>query len=369
MTSINGYDTNYNILLRRDDGTRIRVLRRVGPFSYTWVTNNVGSWSVLLPPDFDMSLIDYERRVQFWRRPPNCARYLDFQGIIREINEAEDEYGQPVYSIGGTDLNGLLDARDVAYQEGAVKATITADYADDAMRDVIRNTLGTGAPAALQISSTYFSVAPDVSLGPLVSDQISYANALDALRKLYEKARQAGTEIYFGMVEIGALTFQFQVKTTLWGNDRTDLKFTSKNGSLKSPKLHRDNYSEVNYVYTFANGDSKNVTPTTASDSTRTGRSIFATRTGVARSSGATANELTAAANAALVNGRPVQQISFELQSVPGYVFGATADWWRGDQVTVAMLGKQFPVINRSVTVSMDSYGRETISGTGEAYL
>lgn len=378
--------TQFEIWLARDDGTRLAILDQAGPFTYTHALNSLGAFSVPLPVNFDKTLLAKDRRLYFWRKPVGGALKLDFQGFLRRIETSTDRAGSTTREIKGPGLNYLLSGRRAAYPEANtnVDTTATPVAADNLLKAIARTELGStattgnGRKASGVISSTYFGVAADLTLGPTLSQAFSYANVLDACQQICNASRTAGTELYFEVVpaiEDGTQhTVEFRTYTGQPGKDRTadsaggGLTFGIDFGNMAEPKLVEDATDEVNRVYGLGQGQVASREIQYSEDTTRQAASVWALREGkVEAISATTAAAVLDAADAALAAGRPRSILTCKLLSVPGSIYGL--DWDFGDRVTVTYDGRQGDALVRSVTISVDGNGNETIDASVESYL
>jgi hypothetical protein len=350
--------TNWQIELCRDDGTRLCIIDTVGAFSMTSIVNNVGNFTLTLPQGFNKTLIARDRRILFWRRPASGSMYLEFEGLIRKITTSADEYGNITRIIGGPSLEYLLSGRVVPWTAGQTTATQTMT-ADNMLKYVAWMNAGTSAEATRQYSSTVFSVQSYTTSGPTVTKTFGYRGALDVMREVCDAARQYGTETYFSIFPTGSVTFEYRTQINQPGSDRTGagntIIFGLEYGNLKNPRLIEDWTNEYNYVYALASDQ----TVTTAADS-RGQSSLFALRETTVRGG-------VADARAKVVASRPALTFTAELLSVPRSIYGL--DWRFGDRVTITFDGRQFAALVRSVTISVNETGAETISSLVEAYL
>lgn len=373
---LQGAYTNYALRLLRDDGTRLKTLDTVGAFEYTLVANDIGHFRIELPWDIDQTLIDFHRRVAFWRKPYNGSQYLDAMGLILDIDRWHAADGSFHIAVEGAMLNYLLTCRYTAFYAGNAHVTIT-DNADDIIKNAASYNLGSSATTGngrkltASLSSTYFSVASDVSLGASLTKQFSYRNLLDVSREIAEASRNAGTDIYFDIVPADETTFQFRTYTGQRGQDRTSdqpngLIFSHGRG-LKNGRLWRSCRDQVNVAYALGPGEQDQRNIQTATDTTRNTASLFAWREGVVETRATTDAGVLSAANSLLVQGRYLQRYTADLVSQPGYTYGK--DWGFGDKITVNDFDLQFDAMVRAITVRVDGNGKEDISGQIEAYL
>lgn len=374
--------TQFEIWLARDDGQRLTILDQAGPFTFTRAANSEGFFSIPLPQGFDRSLLAFHRRVYFWRKPVGGALSIAFAGFITRIVTTTNANGHTSRYIQGPGLNWILRGRDAAYPEANtnVDTTATPVAADDLLKAIVRTNQGATATVANGrfssgvINASYFGVAADLTLGPVLAQAFSYKVVLDVLREICDASRQAGTELYFEVVpaiEDGSQhTVEFQTFIGQPGKDRTadsaggGLTFGLDFGNMAEPELVEDATDEVNRAY----GMGLDGLVVVSDDVTRQSRSIWALREGLAPSLMAeTVQAITDAADAAVTAGRPKTTLACKLLSVPGYTYGL--QWDFGDRVTVSYDGRQGDALVRAVTISVDENSQESIDAVVETYL
>ena len=369
--------TIYEIWLARDDGTRLKVLDTVASFEYTLAVNTYGHFVVNLPFGFDKNLLRYDHRIYFWRKPEGGAMSLDFEGLIRIPSEWADERQKLFRAIEGYSLEYLIEGRLIAASTASTAAN-KVDNADDLLKAFVRDHLGANAVAARQISSTYFSVASDLALGPTIYRGASYEFLLDTLRGICDSSRGAGTELFFRIAPTTdssneVKSFEFRTYTGQPGADRTSdvangLIFGMEYGNLRNPKLVQDATEEANVMYALGQGLEDIRLVQTAEDTARSGRSIFGRREGkVEANNEPDPNAVQDLADAELVNRRPKDHFTGDLVSTERTLYGR--DWKHGDKVTVTFAGRQFDALVQAVTVAVDGNGNEFIQTQAEAYL
>jgi hypothetical protein len=301
---------------------------------------------------------------------------LDYQGLINYIPTEDDANSNTLVSIQGEHINTLLKRRTVAYPEGHAQADKTG-YADDLMKAYVsynlgaNATTGNGREANGNLSSTYFGVQANTSLGPSTSMNASQMVLMTALQKLSAQARQAGTEVYWDIQSVNDAYCEFRTATGQMGMPRTadlanGLTFGKEFGNLQRPRLVLDARKEANRVYGLGRGQQSAIDVQTADDTERQGASIFALKEKAIRASVDSAGCL-AAAQAALVEARPMYVFSGELTDNADSVYGL--NWYRGDTVTVTYAGLQFSAHVRKIAIALSSDRRETTLAAVEAYL
>lgn len=351
--------TEWAIWLARDDGTRIASLDQAVSFEYVRTVNQPGRFTVDLPGDFDLTLLDKDRRVAFWRRPVGGEQRLDFDGLITWIGIADDAHANPIITIAGPSLSGLLERRIVAYAAASAQASKTAE-ADDLMRAIIRENFGADATdTARSLDASLFSVQPDLTLGPALTKGFAWRKTSDVLAELADAARQAGTEVFYEFAPIDDTTLEFRVAIDQPGLDRTADVILRRGQHLANCSVTLDYDSERNVIYAGGQGTEAARVIKSSEDTARSGLSIFARSEDFTNASANALDDgVQAAADAALIAARPALKISAEILQVPGAIYGL--DFFFGDRVTADLFGLQRACLIRSVHVSVSS-GKEMV--------
>lgn len=361
----------YEIALRKDDGTSLKILDQVGPFKYTLAVNSLGSFSLQLPATFDRRLLAYDNRVLFWRRAPGGVKRLEFEGLIRQREASTDEQGNTIRTVQGPSLEYLLSGRTVAYASGSAQADQSAVPADTLLVNLVSQNIGSSATdTRRQLSASYFTVRSAAGTAPVVTKSMSYRALLDVMKEVCASSRAAGTEVYFAMVPTGDSTFDFRTYLGQPGSDRTSSGpfFGLEYKNLSRPHLVENASSEINFGYGLGQGQGPNRRVKTAEDTTRSLRSVFGRREGTVNASNETTdNGVTAVAQSLITASRPLSSFTGKLLSLQGCVFGK--DWFFGDRLKISYDGVQFSALLRAVTVSYDGNGAETLDTMLEAYL
>jgi hypothetical protein len=371
----------YELWLLTDAGVRIASLDMVQSFTYTKAVNSSGGFSLTLPHTFDKSLLEKDRRIVIYRKPNGGAMSRDFTGIIETINKAGRV---PSYTVTGCSLNGLLERRCVLYYAKSTKALYSGREADDAMKQIVREnmgssaTTGNGRKVTNSISSTYFSVQADTSLGPQIDKSFAFLRVADVLRDISEMSRQDTPEIFFEMVATSESAFEFQTFKTMRGADRryssglSPIVFGVEYGNLDDPVLSESWADEINYAVAGGQGEETKRALGTAEDTARSGASIFGKTEGFINAtniSGSDAAAIVALNDRAkeLVNkNRPKRHFTARIINTAGCAYGK--HWGYGDYITASYYGEQFNAMIKAVTVTPTPQGGEKIDARIEAY-
>jgi hypothetical protein len=363
----------YEVWLCQPDGTHLASLDRAQAFEYTNVANDVGRFSVSLPWDFDLTLLQKDQRVNFIRKAIGGTLVKDFTGLVTKIEHDDDQSGQILTVISGPSLNGLVTRRICAAAAGHWASKLDAVPADDALKALMRRNFGETAAAARQLDTEYFNIEANAGAGPAVTRSFAWRAVKDVMKDVCDAAREAGTEVFWQIVSTSIHTIEFRTYIGQPGTNRgltgtTRLTISKEQGNLKDAMLTIDYDNEANYIYCGGQGQADARTIKTAEDVTRSGASLFARSEDFADArQDETDNGVQAAADAALIAGRPLIRFSGEIVDQPGTRYGL--NWFWGDRVSAYYVRGPFDCLIRSVHVSMSDQGVETIDAKLEAYL
>lgn len=363
----------HEILMATDRGERFSVLTEISEFRYSRVVNGIGSFVLQMPADaIEERFLRPDYRVIFMRgvdeRPQRVERWY----FMRKFTWATDTSGNEVVIVEGPCLNDLLRRRIVAYAAGTAQADKT-DYADDMMKEIIKQNMGGSSVMARRWSNDGLAVEGDLSHGPLLTKSFAWRNVLDVLGDLSEAARDAGTEVYFDLVPAIDATYDivFATFTGQRGSDRRAVAsmnpaiFSLEYGNLDTPQMIQDYGYEVTYVYGGGQGEEEARTIEEMSDSERLNRSAFGRIEDWqdARNEDSDAG-VQDAARSRLASGRPRVRFIGVLRDMPSSRYGV--EWDFGDRVTVAYRGQQYDGMIRSVVIGVDNQAVETIDARVE---
>jgi hypothetical protein len=361
----------HEIWLCRDDGTRLKNISRADSFGYVRTLNTPGRFNISLPSDFNTELLKPDFRMEFWYKPPDGQLFLDFLGFIDGINYSRNNRGLKAIRVRGHDPIGLLERRIVAYDASSSEADKT-DYADDMMKEVVDENLGSSAGASRVLSSDYFSIAGDASLAPSITKSFSRRGVLAVLQDIASSSYVEGTPLYFDIVRFSDQKFEFRTYIDQRGTDRREGYTTSpaifgqEYGNLIEPELDYDWSGEVNVAYVAGQGVEDDRETVTRTDTGRSTRSIWSRREALVDRRDATQTAtLNASGDRALDDGRPKQKFAGTITDTVGTQYGL--HWQFGDRVTAKAFGLSFNGIVTTVNMLRDGSGKITITSRIEA--
>lgn len=336
----------YSIYLNNPFGQRLAILDRWASLEYSLVVNDVGALTLTLSPGVPLPAACVpDGIIEVWRRLPGGREYLEADRIW--FIQA------PSYSRGGDGLVSvtlecvgplwLLDepGRFVDAAAGTSGATKT-DYADDMIKDVVRENAGSSASAARQVPG--LSVAADTGQAPSISKAFAWKPVLQVLREIAAASAQAGTYLAFDLVSVGGAALELQTFVGSRGVDRrapssvAPLILGSEFGNLAETVLRTDYAGEITYCKAGGQGDGSARLTATAQDAARTAMTPYRYReTFKDATSYSSATGLSDEAAATVRAGRPRVVLSGKVQSTAGCEYGIHWGW--GDYVTVQEFG------------------------------
>ena len=235
--------------------------------------------------------------------------------------------------------------------------------ADDLMKEIVKDHLGSDAAAARDLSTSYgWGEEADVSAASSVStDDLNYMNLLDALRDIAEYTQpDTGNEVFFGVevssvpASVGGLTFVTRIGQ--YGEDRTGTEnamiFGLEYGNLEEPRLEFTAAKSRNTVYAVAYGVNPRETEITTDEVTP-----FTRHETYAR--GYDTSNYAWGGTRAKGMKQPKWLFSGKLLDGPTGQYGK--DFHFGDKVLVAYRGKRLEVRINKVQVKVNSAGRPDI--------
>jgi hypothetical protein len=253
----------------------------------------------------------------------------------------------------------LLERRIVKYTAGSAEASKT-DYADDMMRDIVRENFGSGAGTGRDWSS-YLTVEADVSLAPSVSKSFAWRNVRAVLDDLCEASAQnaAPIRLFYDIPHESGTGFVFRIYTGQRGTDRRlMMTLDSAAGDVQDARLARDYAEEKTYAIVGGQGEGAGRTLVYVEDITRYDGSPFARKEVFVDARNYTSSTgMSDEGAAALYDARRLVTFAGKINT-GAYEYGK--DWEFGDRLYVSHEGVRVDCIVHSVAIRL-SGGREDV--------
>jgi hypothetical protein len=355
-------------LLHPATGVQMALLDHQEGLEYARRTNEVGSFTLMLPDTFDQAMAQKDARLIVWRQPSGGRKSIDFAGLVRYWVY---QYVSGVLRRGlaGPCYNDILDTRIIPYNSGT-GYTLKNQEADDLMKALVRENLGASATDGDRdlVTPGYLAVDGDTSLATVVWKQCCRLKLLQTLQEVAEASKEtAATAAYFGVVPSGSgFDMIFRTNIGQWGQDHRYPDgpagariFAVERSNITDPKLEIDAREEVTYVYAAGQGEEDNRIILPVYDIARIGESPLNRREMLLDERGEDyISRLGSAGRTALEDGRPATRFTGSIVETPTSRYGI--DWGFGDYVTASFLGQQYDVQVSMVNVKLSGQ-EETI--------
>lgn len=371
--------TEYQLRLLDPFGTPIDIVSQdaISKLNYTLNVNAVGALTLTVARDAILdSWVKRDARIELYRTPEGGPQQLEggttwlLQTNTRGFSDRDGRYRRLVARTS----NLLLGRRDVMYYANSAQSSKTSVAADDMMKAIVRENLGSSANGSPLVSplaiwpsrdwSAYITVDADLGLGPSTTKAFAYRSVLSVLQDLARSAAQDGTPVFFDLVPSGAL-FAFRTWVGVRGADRTSgatqLVISTDRGSLGGTVEVTEDWSNlVTAVAAGGQGQDAARVLGAAYNATLIGQSPFglaeafmdATQLSVAES-------LNTEAASDLRANRPSKVLTGSLLSADGAVYGL--NWRIGDRIVAEFENDTFIASIDSLTVNV-SGNQETVT-------
>ena len=352
----------FSIYLDDAFGTRLADASNFITLSYTRVVNGVGSLTLVLPGDFPMQYVRApDGRIEVWRRLASGREYLETDTIwlIKKVVQRIEASGlQTIVVEADTALSVLREpGRYVAYFAGTAQTTYAAGPADDQIKQVARENIGSSANASRNLSA-YISIDPNLGLGASVAKSFALRDCLKVMQEFANSSTTAGTYIAFDIVADTPTTLTFRTFAQQRGVDHRfpsgiiPVLISPEMGNLGEVVFAQDYRDEITFVAAGGKGEGSDRLAASAQDNARIGASPFGWREYFKDATQYdTTTGLAAEANAVLRGGRARTIFQGRLIDMPDSRYGV--DWAWGDFVTAQAFGRLIDCRIDAVSVSV----------------
>ena len=388
-------------------GRRLSEIRNWHELQFTHSLGEVGEGKITVPNTSRNNYQPYDRihiyRAQAYTNysvttgtQSGIKENFVFGFFILRLDYETKDNGIFLLSLSGMGLGQyILSSRVVAYREQTANTKKSADYADDVMKDLVRENLGSssvtdydGNSITTRNLAAYITVETDVSAGVLVSWEGAWKSLHEELQGIQKASVIGGEEMFFGIELITDTALVFRTRPTIWGrykanvgNTPNGLLFSKEQGSLSGGMLTIDHMREANAVYGLWSGTGSQRNIIEADRESVLG--VFSRRERAVNVSRAETEEMAELAiYNELMTKRPTIRFSGRIVSTPSTPFGFDG-WLLGDIVTISytmnyeannifgiVINDQkyiADVMIRRVNVRVDSNGMENITGDIES--
>jgi hypothetical protein len=369
--------TLYQVYLDDAFGNRLADASNFISLSYTRVVNDVGTLSLTLPGDFPMQyVVAPDGRIEVWRQLPNSTPYLDTDAVwlIKKVTQNINAKGlQTIVLDAVTPLHILREpGRFVNYAGGSAQAGYAAAPADNAIKQIARENIGTSASGSRNLSA-YISIDGNLSQGASIAKSFAWRDCLKTMQEYADASTQAGTYCAFDIVAYAPTALAFRTFTQQRGMDHrfpngiNPVLFSPEMGNIGEITLTRDWSEEVTYALAAGQGADSSRLTASSQDNVRIGVSPFGLREFFVNATDYdTTTGLSNEAAAAVRRGRARQIFKGRILDTDDTQYGVQWAW--GDYVTAQAFGQLIDCRIDAVTVSVQAGGNyETIDAWAKA--
>ena len=355
--------SSYSCYLCDVFGTRIADASNFLALEYSRVVNAVSTLKLTLPGDFPTQyVINPDGRVEVWRKLDSGREYLDTDTIwlIKKVTQKIEASGlTSVVVEADTPLCVLREpGRFVNSYAGSTESSLTAQPADDQIKQVARNNIGINVATAQRYLGAYISIDPNLSMGANIAKSFAWRDCLKVMQEFADASTTAGIYVAFDMVCSSAQDITFRTFTGQRGVDHrwpsgiNPVLISPELGNLGEVVFSQDYRDEITYVLAGGKGDGAQRLTASAQDTARQGASPFGLREYFQDATQYdTTTGLAAEADAVLRNGRVKTIFQGRLIDMPDSRYGV--DWAWGDYVTAQAFGRLIDCRIEAVSVSV----------------
>lgn len=346
---------SFNLVLRDPRGVKLCDLTQFTSLELSRAVNAVGALVITLPRNlYSLDLFREDCILEVWREVNGQVKLEgDTYFFVRGIGRGTRENNRYI-KLQAYDLNYLLGANDensgriVAYAAGTSQADKSGN-ADDLLKEIVRENLGTSAIPARDLSA-YLSVEADAGAAPSIRKAFSRRTLIGVMREICQASATNGTYLAFDFVA-SKLTegFGFEFKTFVGarGNDRrwavanSPIILNEQAGTLSGVEVFRDYSAEVTYAYAGGDGEGLSRIVQEASDSTRLNLTPFNRREQFIDARGTSdPTAILNEAEAALRANRP--RLTFNAKAIDTESLRFGIEYNFGDYITAISEGERF---------------------------
>lgn len=363
--------SRHRLMLYTDIGLPLMELRQVESYSYWRAANAVGGFRMVFKPDFDVTLIDLDHLIYFWRQAFGGEETCMMVGFCRKWGWFENAEGHDRFFVEGTDQLDIMDRRIIAYYAYSTNESYMYYRADSMIEFMAELNMGGAAPLdeagrPRAYDPAHFSVMAFTYMGPLVTRNFAWRQFLPTIQEIAQASRDLGYPLYFDVVPSAEPSiFQFQVFIPYLGMNRgstssVPVVFSKEEKNLAEPRWEEDWFEERNYVYGGGQGEEDNRMIDPEDDVWRMHKSIWNRRE--CFQDAREEYTIQGVANKAyerMQRERPVVRFQGVLLDSPKARFGK--DFMYGDMVVCKYRGREFDAMVDAFRITVDEKGEEDL--------
>lgn len=371
-------ETTYFIRINDAFGNPMPDVGALYSLQVAQTVGSVGSATITIPGEYPIDYLKKDGVIEIWRHPQNRQPYLLFNKIFYLRQRVFSvSGGKRTWTLTAYDPNYLISdpagqrGRIVAYAAQTSFSTQAGDYADDMIKAIARENVGTLATDTDRDLSAYLSIQADLSAGPLLSKSFSNRVLLPVFNEICQASITAGTYLAWDIVcTQPPLNGDYALELrTYTGQRGIDHRFSSNQpvligldyGNLDDVEINEDWTAEESWIRVGGKGEGEFRAYATGGDDDRIGESPFNRREAFVNMSNvsdpaALADEVDTALRA----GVPRPDYRGRIISTDQARFDA--EWGYGDFLTAQAIIRSFDARADSMVVKFNRDGGEDIS-------
>lgn len=208
--------------------------------NYVKTANKIGAMELILPKGkYEFSDFTTDVVFEVWREVNGVMQLQGETAYFLLDWEMYEANRHKMIRLLAKDANFLLSTRIVAYKAGTSEAE-KDDYADDMMKEIVKENIGTDADTDRQMSN--FTIDGEASASEEIEKAFAWRNVFDVCREISELATDKGTRTYFEVVRATPGNYTFKTWTSYRGSDHGassgDVRFVGMDyGNLKNARV------------------------------------------------------------------------------------------------------------------------------------
>lgn len=361
--------SSFEIIVSR---TGIGELTRITQFhklEYVLVENDIGALTLTLPDTYSSTLFATDTILEVYRTLDGVTS-LEGETIwfVRDTSLTLNQAGEWLFTVVAFDAKELLKRRIVNNYAGSAQAAKT-DQADDMMRAIVREQLGSSASSDAAGIRYIIGVEADQGANLAISKSFAWRNVLAVLQDIAGEVLNAGQHIAFHVVKnTGSFNeLEFKARSGQWGIDHSQssgqaIVFSPDNGSLSDIQILFDARDEITVGRGGGEGEGELRQLATGYVPSAVARSYWNRREAfVDARNTRTLAQLASEVSAYVISKLARWRFTGKVQQTDDLEYGVEYRW--GDKVVASAHGLSFDSIIKIVHVTADA-GGETIDIT-----
>ena len=351
-------------------GNYIKIIDDYVSFQYARGVNVMGTFSMALP-SYYYPLIQKDYQIRNFRTPDNGKKYLEGETswLVRTKGKSLDNSGKVMVNVGASDGMHLLTRRFVIAFAGSAAAS-KSGAADNVVKAIVNEQMGTGAAAALRrLATTFFNIQPNLTLLPSITKEFAWRNVLAVLQEIAQDSYTNGSFMAFDIVWYGPSSggyYEFRTYKNQRGVNRSrsqavnaPVVLSTERNQLSEAEVTIDWENEITRAFAAGAGEGTDRYLTQVADDTRIASPAGRIEDFLDARNGSTDAAVLAEANARLRERRAKKIVTANYSNSSNIKWGV--DIGLGDIVTLDVFNENFDVRIDAYSITVEAGKPEQI--------